>query len=91
MSPLLSCFTRALPFRSAPLVMLVLVSPVLSPRMFAAPPRYDHVVIVVEENRAPSQIIGDLVNAPYINSLANGGVKMGSMFASCPAKSGSGF
>ena len=49
--------------------------------MFAAPPRYDHVVIVVEENRAPSQIIGDLVNAPYINSLANGGVKMGSMFA----------
>ncbi len=47
----------------------------------AAPHRYDHVVIVVEENRTVAQIIGDLVNAPYINSLASNGVKMGSMFA----------
>jgi len=46
----------------------------------AAPPRYDHIVIVVEENRALTQIIGDRVNAPYINSLADGGVSMGSMF-----------
>ena len=45
------------------------------------PHRYDHVVIVVEENRAPSQIIGDLENAPYINSLAAGGVSIGRLFA----------
>lgn len=53
----------------------------LTPARAAAPHRYDHVVIVVEENRTVTQIIGDLVNAPYINSLANNGVKMGSMFA----------
>jgi hypothetical protein len=47
----------------------------------AAPHRYDHVVIVMEENRTPSEIIGDLVNAPYINSLATNGVRMGRMFA----------
>ncbi|HXJ58570.1 MAG TPA: alkaline phosphatase family protein [Verrucomicrobiae bacterium] len=47
----------------------------------AAPPRFDHVVIVMEENRTPGQIIGDLVNAPYLTSLANGGVRIGSMFA----------
>ena len=44
------------------------------------PPRYDHVVVVIEENRTPAQIIGDLANAPYINSLANGGVRLGSMY-----------
>src|SRR4026208_1946638 len=48
---------------------------------FAAPPRYDHVVIVIEENRTPGQIIGDLVNAPFITSLATGGVSLASMFA----------
>jgi phosphatidylinositol-3-phosphatase len=53
----------------------------LSLHAIAAPPRYDHIIIVVEENRTPTQIIGDLVNAPYINSLANAGVKIGSMFA----------
>ena len=47
----------------------------------ATPPRYDHVVIVVEENRTPGQIIGDLANAPYLTSLANGGVRMDSMYA----------
>jgi hypothetical protein len=47
----------------------------------AAPPRYDHVVIVMEENRTEAQIVGDLVNAPYITSLATGGVSMASMFA----------
>jgi len=46
-----------------------------------APPRYDHIVIVVEENRTVGQIIGDRVNAPYINALADGGVRIGSMFA----------
>ena len=47
----------------------------------AAPPRYNHVVIVMEENRTPGQIVGDLVNAPFITSLATGGVSMSSMFA----------
>ena len=50
-------------------------------RSYALPPRYDHVVIVMEENRTAGQIMGDLVNAPYINSLASGGVKIGAMFA----------
>ncbi len=47
----------------------------------AAPHRYDRVVIVVEENRTAGQVVGDLVNAPYITSLANGGVSLASMFA----------
>lgn len=51
------------------------------PGVSAAPPRYDHVVIVIEENRADTQIIGDLVNAPYLNSLASNGVILGSIFA----------
>jgi|GEM_PF-756728 hypothetical protein len=49
--------------------------------LHGAPPRYDHVVIVIEENRTPGQIIGDLNNAPYITSLATGGVSLASMFA----------
>ena len=64
------CFTTAL----AALIVCV-------PSVSAAPPRYDHVVIVVEENRTLGQTIGDLVNAPYITSLATGGVHMASMFA----------
>ncbi len=66
--------------RTIPLAVLaihVLSGAVIS----AAPPRYDHVVIVVEENRTPGQIIGDTANAPYITSLANGGVRLSSMFA----------
>jgi hypothetical protein len=47
----------------------------------AAPHRYDHVVIVIEENKTPGQIVGDTVNAPYITSLAAGGVSIGSIFA----------
>ncbi|HXJ58256.1 MAG TPA: alkaline phosphatase family protein, partial [Verrucomicrobiae bacterium] len=34
----------------------------------------------MEENKTHGQIIGDLVNAPYLNSLANGGVSLGSIF-----------
>ncbi len=48
---------------------------------WSAPHRYDHVVVVVEENRTPTQIVGDTTNAPYITSLANGGVSIGRMFA----------
>ncbi len=64
-------------FLIAALVMAALVEQTHA----AAPHRYDHVVVVIEENRSVTQIIGDLVNAPYINSLANSGVKLGSMFA----------
>ena len=52
-----------------------------APAIQAAPHRYDHVVIVVEENRTAGQIVGDSTNAPYITSLANGGVSLGRMFA----------
>ena len=45
------------------------------------PPRYEHIVIVVEENRTAGQIVGDLANAPYITSLATGGVYLSSIFA----------
>ena len=40
--------------------------------LFAAVPRFDHVVVVVEENHSPSQVIGS-AQAPYINSLAQNG------------------
>ncbi len=40
----------------------------------AAPPPYDHVVIVIEENHSLTQIIGNRTDAPYINQLADGGV-----------------
>lgn len=63
------------------MLLLVLGGLSSSVHLLATPPRYDHVVIVIEENRTFSQIIGDLVNAPYINSLVNSGVKMGAMFA----------
>src|SRR4051812_19742331 len=40
--------------------------------LFAAVPRFDHVVVVIEENHSPSQVIGSAA-APYINSLAQNG------------------
>jgi hypothetical protein len=50
-------------------------------RVEAAPPHYEHVVVVMEENRSDSSIVGDRVNAPYLISLIDGGVLVGSMFA----------
>ncbi len=43
-------------------------------------PHYDHVVIVVEENHAASQIIGNK-SAPFINTLAANGALMTQAFA----------
>ena len=40
----------------------------------AAPYRYDHVVIVIEENTDYAQVLGNRVDAPFINELADGGV-----------------
>lgn len=48
---------------------------------FGAPPVYDHVVIVMEENTSYSSIIGNTASAPYINSLAAGGVSFTNMRA----------
>src|SRR5207237_1028071 len=46
----------------------------------AALPVPDHVVVVIEENTAEQNIIGN-VNAPYINSLANGGANLLNFYA----------
>ena len=49
--------------------LLLIAQPVLA----SALPRPDHVVIVVEENRAFHQIIGS-AEAPYLNQLAGRGM-----------------
>ncbi|MEU6296308.1 alkaline phosphatase family protein [Streptomyces erythrochromogenes] len=43
-------------------------------------PAYDHVVVVVYENKQYGEIIGS-ANAPYINQLANGGASLTGMKA----------
>ena len=48
--------------------------------LFAKPPSYDHVVVVIEENHAFDEIIGSS-QAPFINSLANEGVLFTDMYA----------
>jgi hypothetical protein len=60
------------------LLLLSALGAVPSP---GAPPRYDHIVIVIEENHTPGQIIGDTVNCPYITQLARDGVSFSSMWA----------
>ncbi len=47
----------------------------------APPHRYDHVVIVIEENTDYAQVLGDRVNAPFINELADGGVNFTEFYA----------
>jgi len=44
-----------------------------------SPPAYDHVVVVVEENRSFSQIIGS-PDAPFINALATTGALLTGMY-----------
>src|SRR5882762_2510792 len=43
-------------------------------------PQYDHLVVVIEENKGYPTIIGS-ANAPYINLLANEGTKLTNFFA----------
>jgi phospholipase C len=50
------------------------------PARAAALPAYDHIVVVIEENHAFSEVIGN-ANAPYITSLANNGATMTQSFA----------
>lgn len=53
----------------------------LAAEAVAAPPTWDHVVIVFEENRSLSQVIGS-ADAPYINNvLVAGGASMADMYA----------
>lgn len=44
-------------------------------------PRYDHVVVVVMENKSISSIVGNTTDAPYINSLLSSGVNFTQSYA----------
>jgi Ricin-type beta-trefoil lectin domain./Phosphoesterase family. len=44
-------------------------------------PLYDHVVIVVMENKSMSSIVGNTTDAPYINSLLSSGVNFTQSYA----------
>src|SRR6266481_327595 len=43
-------------------------------------PVYDHIVIVVEENKDFEQIFGDKFDAPYLKTLGAEGASFGRMF-----------
>ncbi len=72
----MSCLLRR---RAALLLLLVSVGVNDLARADNGVPRFSHVVIVIEENHAYSQIIGSPA-APYINSLAAGGASMTQSF-----------
>ena len=64
-------------FHTALLALLTLTASAV-----AAPPhRYDHVVIVIEENTDYAQVLGNRVDAPFINELADGGVNFTECYA----------
>jgi len=44
-------------------------------------PHYDHVVLVIMENTNENAILGDTINAPYLNQLANDGAQFTNSFA----------
>ena len=52
----------------------------VSTTVMGAPPTYDKIVVVIEENHSFSQVIGS-PNAPYINALAAGGSSFTNMIA----------
>src|SRR4051812_40869561 len=48
----------------------------------AAADAYDHIVVVIEENKSRNEIIGNTDEAPFINNvLVAGGASMANMFA----------
>ena len=51
----------------------------LTASLHGALPNYDHIVVVVEENHSRTQIIGNTVEAPFINALARRGVSLTNM------------
>jgi acid phosphatase len=63
-----------------PAVALALALALLGARAAAQVPHFDHVVIVIEENKGYSQIIGS-PQAPYINALATDGALMTRSYA----------
>lgn len=48
--------------------------------LFSAVPHLDHVVVVIEENHSPADVIGK-AGAPYINSLAQNGAYFSQSYA----------
>src|SRR4051794_37455683 len=46
----------------------------------AAIPTPDHLVIVIEENHSEASIIGNTIDAPYINQLATQGANFTNFF-----------
>jgi acid phosphatase len=55
--------------------------------VYGAPPTWDHIVVVIEENHSQSQIVPDAApgsttdGTPYINELAAGGVRFNNFYA----------
>lgn len=68
---------RSNPARTIVVTLLFLLS---AAGILAAPPAYDHVVIVIEENEHYEAVIGNPA-APFINSLAANGVGFTNMHA----------
>ena len=71
-------FPRALFFLAA-----LCIPTSIAPRAIeATPAAYDHIVIVMEENKGLKEVIGNSAEAPYINGvLVAGGASMANMFA----------
>lgn len=68
-------------FAAAVLSATLLSAPPTPVRLTAgAVPTFAHVVVVVEENRSQSDVIGNPA-APFINALADGGAMMSASFA----------
>ncbi|HEV2376094.1 MAG TPA: alkaline phosphatase family protein, partial [Streptosporangiaceae bacterium] len=74
-------WTRAVLMASAGLAAVVAVLPLGTGSAATAVPRFDHLVVVVMENKNYSDIIGRPDEAPYINSLATGGALFSNSFA----------
>ncbi len=49
------------------------------PVVYAGLPQFDHIVVVMEENHSKTQIIGNRIDAPFINSLADRGISLTNM------------
>ena len=65
---------------AAALLTCATIGGVSQPSSGAYLPRYDHILIVVEENKDFEQIIGNPA-APYLNRLAAEGTLLTRMFA----------
>src|SRR5207245_11472812 len=69
--------------RIARVFSLLVCTPVLAAERLDWPstlPVYDHIVIVIEENKDFEQILGSRIEAPYIRQLAEEGAVISRMF-----------